>query len=105
MKIKPSALADLLIAPQFFEFMQKFELLHDAQDSWLCGPQPSSFFGAITDQATWITASNSNQNAFNSKIKTEAFLLKSERCRYSTHLTKLIGFLHDHVSIHYLYFS
>jgi hypothetical protein len=30
----------LLIAPRFFELMQKFEVIQDAQDSWLCEPYP-----------------------------------------------------------------
>jgi hypothetical protein len=33
-----NAFADLLIVPLFLDFMQKFELVQDAQDSWLHGP-------------------------------------------------------------------
>jgi hypothetical protein len=50
--------------------MEKFEVVQDAQDSWLREPQPFFFRSAITGQAALIPASNSNQNAFNSKIKT-----------------------------------
>jgi hypothetical protein len=56
------AFTDSLIAPLFLDFMHKFELVQDAQDSWLRGPQPYFFHSAITDQATWIATSNSNQN-------------------------------------------
>ena len=77
-KTKANALADLLIAPRFLKFMQKFEVVQGAQGSWLRKPQPCFFCSAITGQATLIPTSNSNQNAFNSKNKTEAFLLESE---------------------------
>jgi hypothetical protein len=63
--------ADLLIVPQFLEFMQKFEVEHDAQGSWLNKPQPCFFQSAITIQAALNPASNSNQNTFSFQLQQE----------------------------------
>jgi hypothetical protein len=50
--------------------MPKFDVVQDAQDSWLRKPHPF-FCSAITVQAALIPASNSNQNNFSFQLQQE----------------------------------